>query len=492
MLTPAGIFHNHMVLCRNKELRIFGNAKDGEIVTVQLGEAVASATAKDGRFLVLLPPMQAQAGLSMSISDSNTRYQYENVAIGEVFLAGGQSNMELELQNAEGGQECIRTHNDPDLRFYNVAKTPVLGEELLTAEKASCWQFPAPGQCKDVSAVAYFFAKRIREQLNIPVGIIDCYLGGTSISCWIDEEALNLTSAGQFYLADYRAICESRTQKQYEAAIIAQIHDIKAWEAKADELRAETPDISWDTLTVKLGQCPWPPPLGEKSPYRPAGLVDTMLKRVSPYALSGFLFYQGETDCDRTDKYRILLTTLIMHWRKLFMDDSLPFLNVQLPMFIDHNAVDNGEWALLRHAQQQVFQDFKHTGLAVLLDLGEFDNIHPTDKLTVGERLYQQARGVIYGLPSEVSPYMINKYAAGDKFVVTLSENVHATSDEPSLFEIAGEDGVYHKAICKIDGSTLTLHSASVPMPKTARYAHVNFAKVDVFSDSNLPLAPFE
>ena len=201
MLKPASLFTDGAVLCRRKEIRIFGEVSEGQTVTVRLlsrdGVLLdeSSAQAEGTRFLVTLPPQEAQTGCRLVILSGEEQSEADDVAIGEVFLAGGQSNMELELRNADEGPEIIRQYDDPLLRFFNVPKIAVTGLEHRKANDAVRWQAIAPGNGGTNSAVAYFFAAKLRLRLpGIPIGIIGCYWGGTSITCWMDEETLLLTA----------------------------------------------------------------------------------------------------------------------------------------------------------------------------------------------------------------------------------------------------------------------------------------------------------
>ena len=496
MFTLAPLFGSGAVLARNKEIRVFGAAEDGAelraVLTDKTGAALAEAvcTAEDGRFLLHLAPQAAQSGCTLTVTDGAATVTSGDIAIGEVYFAGGQSNMELELQNADEGPELIGKHLDPDLRYFNVPKKPVWDDSAIEAEGQSHWESIRPGWGKDMSAVAYFFAVKLREKLGVPVGVIDCYWGGTSITCWMDEVALKRTAEGQRYMTEYAERAGDKTMAQYleEEAAFGQY--CAEWNQKADALRREKPDITWPEINGILGQMQWNPPVGPGAPYRPAGLCETMLKRVAPATLTGFLFYQGEEDAWRSTCYDELLVSAVKRWRELFMDEELPFLNVQLPMWIASDGVEDGGWGRFRHVQERAWKRLKNSGLAVIIDCGEFDNIHPTDKRTVGERLFEQALTVVYGEQGQESPRATGKYTVGNVLMVTLTAPVAARGEE-TLLEIAGQDGKYVRADVAVDGDKLRLSSPEVPHPVAARYAHVNWGRVQLFGGNGLPLAPF-
>ena len=228
--------------------------------------------------------------------------------------------------------------------------------------------------------------------------------------------------------------------------------------------------------------CPWNPPPGPGSPYRPGQLHRTMVDKIVPMALNGILFYQGESDVERAEVYGELLITLVTRWRELFGDAELPFYNVQLPMFIDAGAKDDFRWAILRQQQEKAWKALRNSHLAVMLDAGEYGNIHPVDKVTPGTRLARLFLG------DDETPRAIAKSMQNNVLTVTLTQPV---TGDGELFEIAGEDGVYVPANAELDGCSIRLSAKIVAHPVKARYAWVNWAKVHVFGESGLPLAPF-
>lgn len=498
MFKPAAIFCDHMVITRGKEVRVFGTADEGETISARLdnsrGECLGegSAVSRDGRFLLCIPPMPVTTGCTLQIFSTEQEYTISDVAIGEVFLAGGQSNMELELQNADEGQEILQNHFDPYLRFFNVPKQPVWNEEAEAAEMNCRWMAVTPGDCRDASAVAYFCGAKLRKELDMPIGIIDCYWGGTSASCWMDEEALLRTKAGQTYLHQYEALYGHKSEAQFDAELEEYNRTLSDYNSRVEALKKENPAITASQLNDQAGLYPWPPPSGCKSPYRPAGLVETMLKRVVPYTLTGAMYYQGEEDASRPSYYEVLLSSLIIRWRELFMDENLPFVNVQLPMFIAKGAADDKTWPIIRQAQHRVWRTLRNTALTVLIDCGEFDNIHPTDKRTPGERVAEQILGLIYGREdAKSSPVAVQKQVNGNVMTVKLSQAVHEKEGQADLFEIAGADGEFKPANVQVAGHELRLSAKDVPAPVKARYAWVNYGNVHLFGENGLPLAPF-
>lgn len=498
MFKVSPLFGDHAILPWGKELRIFGTADEGEIIRARLtdrGGAVTGegmSTTRDGRFLIHLPPQRLAAGpFTLSLTSDAMTWTAGDLNTGYVFLAGGQSNMEWGLWNAKGGQEVIKTHDDPNLRYFNVPRVSALDEKSLAAHDAAHWQKIEPHVGGDMSAVAYFFAREIRRETGYPIGIIGCNWGGTSILSWMDDVALNRCVPAMQAAGEYERSIEGITLEMWQEKQDAFQAEMDEWNGKVAKIKETDPDIEWAEIEKRAGVCPWHPPIGPGSPYRPGQLHRSMVDRVVPAALTGILFYQGETDVGRAEVYGDMLITLVTRWRELFGDAELPFYNVQLPMHIDAGAEDDHCWAILRHQQEKAWRALRNSELAVLIDGGEYGNIHPVDKNTPGERL---ARLFMEKFASRhpAQPWAMRKSTCGNVLTVELTGPVEARG-EADLFEIAGEDGVYVPAKAELDWNKIHLSAEGVTHPVKARYAWVNYAKVHVFAPYApcLPLAPF-
>lgn len=565
VLHVAAIFASHMVLQRNKPIAVFG-ALDADCAGLEVsaeirdfdGSVIVQAHAYASKEIknsfspwrVMLPAQPEGGPYTLRVTAGNDFIEYYDVLIGEVWLAGGQSNMELELRNSEDAEEALDNCADPLLRFYNVPKTGVINRN---AEHAASWQESSPENSGVMSAVAYYFARKLRDELDsdLPIGIIDCYIGGTSISCWMSEDALNSSESGRDYLARYEQAVAGKTQEQFDLEYSEWQSRSDTWNASIAAAREADPDVTWDTLTQQYGECPWPPPMTPTSQWRPAGPFHAMLERIVPYSLAGFLWYQGEEDEPYCGSYRELLGMMIGEWRALW-SESLPFLIVQLPQWID-KKVDEGDgdpmlWPVLREAQWDAAQSIDNVFAICTMDCGEYNNIHPVDKRTPGERLGNCALRQVYGM-SRIPVYgptvlgfrcdeggrvrLFFRYAHGlhfsgtapdsfgDEFAKSLPSLVRLP--ERSGFELAGADGVFHPAYaaifvdCDIDDlvnakvnvvdynatefgipinsrsiGTITLATPEVPAPVMMRYAWRSWGPAPLFNDNNLPAHPFK
>lgn len=498
MLKPAPIFGDHAVLAMGRELRLFGEADDGTRVTARLTDNAGNvlshgyADGQNGRFEICLPAVsEPQTGCRLSFEGGTDHWTASDVSVGLLFLAGGQSNMELELQNADEGKALIAVHEDGQARYFNVPKQPVWNAAAIEAENQSHWETVRPGSGADMSAIAYFYAMKLRKALKVPVGVIDCYWGGTSVTAWMDGEALLRTAEGKRYLDAWHEKAGDMTLEEYDVKYEAFLEEGRAWGRHADEVRKAHPEYTQADIDREVGPYPWCPPVGPGSPYRPGGLCDTMLKRVAPCALSGMLYYQAEADVWETDCYEQLMMQMVLRWRELFRDTDVPFLFFQLPMWIDANAQDDGKWAAMRMMQQKARKMIANSELCCLIDCGEYNNIHPTDKRTPGERMadiWLRREGREAGKPC---PEAIGKHTCGNVLVVELSAPVACADGEPGLFEVAGQDGQFVPAKAVLDGRSVRLTADGVEHPVAARYAFVAYGQTNVFGEDHAPLCPF-
>ena len=497
-LQPSPLFSDGAVLCHGKRICLFGQAHGNAPVRACLSDreghilGEGEARPENGRFEIILPPQQPGEDRRLTFESGGETVRIEHVAVGEVYLAGGQSNMELALCNADEGPEEAAATVDPLLRFFNVPRIPYPDPELEGKLSETRWQSVSPETSGNDSAVAFFFGKSMRRRHpEMPVGIIGCYWGGTSVTCWMDTETLETLKEGIRYLRDYEKECAGKTMEQYLKEEKAFQDALDAWNRQVEEYRRGHPGAPWPEISDACGLCPWFPPAGPGSPYRPAGLVETMLRPVSRMTLTAILYYQGEADAALTDHYDELMAAMIALWRRMMKDEELPFLFVQLPMWLDFGAADTFHWPKTRLAQAKVRDTVANTGMICLLDEGEYGNIHPTCKRPVGERLAELACAMLYG-KGELSPRAIRAVRAGDAVEVMLSAPVFARDGEAALLEIAGEDGVFCPAEGEMRGSAIRIHADNVPEPVSVRYAWTDYSdRVNLFGENGLPLEPF-
>ena len=511
MLKTEIIFSDHMVFQRNKNIRVFGEGDNGSRIKVVLKrgnrESVAFATVKDGKFEAVLAKEEAtkiDESCELTVSDGKEELRFIDIAIGEVYLAGGQSNMELELQNATGGRKILDkplSDNDirKNLRYYYTPKLSYKDDEYEETMRNTCWKHFGKEDAANWSAVGYYFALKLAKKLGVTIGIIGCNWGGTVASCWMSREMLLSKKTTEKLVLDFEASPDfKKTEKEQIEDYKQYVIDMAEWDKKSAEVYAVDPMISWDDIQAKIGKCPYPGPKNCASFQRPAGLYETMVKRVAPYTIGGFIYYQGESDEVNPEMYYDLQTSLIMQWRADFKDDELPFIITQLPMHRYQHDPDTKAWCIIREAQLQAYKDLKNVGVAVIIDCGEFHQIHPPKKKKVGKRLAMQALSMVYGLMDEseafgplYKDYLIHD--GGIEIFFDFAKDGFKSKKKKNIgFEIAGEDGEFKEASFEIKGDSIFLSNPEIEEPVKARYLWSNYAEVYLFGNNGLPVAPFK
>lgn len=491
----AAVFSDNMVLQHGKNVSVFGTGTDGSEITVDFLGNKSRCTVRDGRWRAVLPPMEYTDSDEMTITDGTNSVSFKNVAVGEVWLAGGQSNMEYELRNCTGGMEHIQNDTDVKVRFYYTQKKTIHDDDFFESERKMAWRtFDDKESAKYWSAVGYFFAKELSERLGVTVGVIGCNWGGTSASAWIKREyARGETSV---YFEEYDAAVAG---KSYDA-LVKEYRDYQeyqvAWDKRSAEYYSHTENPTWDGCLKACGECRYPGPPSPVNPLSPGILHESMIERVCPYTLAGFIYYQGESDDHRPDMYYTLFCELIRNWREDWGDDSLTFICAQLPMHRYEADVDTKSWCVIREAQMRAYRTIKNMGIAVIIDCGEFNEIHPKNKAPVGHRFALQALNVVYGKCAEdeaFSPMAKSALWRESDVVLSFSHAPGGFEVKGTLsgFELCGEDGVYVPAKAVIEGEKIILSADGVTLPAGARYLWTNYGEVTVYGKNGLPLAPF-
>lgn len=487
------LFGDNMVLQRNKNINVFGTGDDGTIVTVMFCGLQGSCKVTNGRWQVVFPPMGACRMMRMTIEDGDPENSlfFENVAVGEVWLAGGQSNMQFELGESMGGKEALENDDAKDVRFYNVPRMTCYDENFEETLNNTQWhEFEDKDEAEHWSAAAYFCAKEMSAYLDVTVGIINLNWGGTTASCWMDRKYAIGEAAVWF--EDYDNYMAGTTEEDAIKAYREWEEVYSVWSKKREEYFASTENPTDSGCEEVCGKKPRNKP-APCNPKRPGLLHECLVKRVAPYTLGGVLWYQGENDETHPEAYYTALTNLIRCWRDDWNDDKLAFIIGQLPMYGGPDP-DGDSWHIIRMAQMRAYNTIKNTGIAVLLDCGEFDNLHPSDKRAVGHRFAMQALEMCYGgCDGAYAPVLSNAIWRGDmvelqfKYVPVGFKIV----GEPDGFEVCGEDGVYVPAIADVSGDRIFLSADEVENPCGVRYLCKNWAEIHVFNGFGLPLVPF-
>lgn len=527
-MTLPAIFSNNMVLQRNANIALWGTSenKDSTITAILYeGEKETNSfkviskqktSPKSSTWLnkwyMELPPCSEGGPYKLEISDKDEIKTFSNIMVGEVWLAGGQSNMELELQNCENGKEVVKNMTNLPIRFYYTQKISTVGETLFQAEKQTCWQECNSQNVPCWSAVGFYAAKKLSEELSkkenktITVGVIGCNWGGTIACNWIDQKTLSARKDTSVYLDEYYDVVNNQRYEDY--LVEKQKYDNYRvdWLKRCDEYYATHKNPEWEKVLEDIGDSYWPGPIGPMYEYRPCGLYESMISRIAPYTLKGFWYYQGESDEPKPHLYYELLSSLIKTWRRDWKNNELYFIIIQLPPYESSGFPKS--WPVIRQAQLNAFKTIKNTGIVNISDCAEKMNIHPLNKKDPGTRLALQTLYQAYDVKNENAMVPIFSHSVISESTVkayfnyaekglvlknaTEKAQVYpADKDVAGLFEIAAKDKVFVKADVKLENNYIVFSSKDITEPCYIRYAWSNYFEPLLFGSNGLPAFPF-
>ena len=611
------MFGDNMVLQRGKPIRFWGWARAGESVRVEMaGHAATAVTGTDGRWQAELEAPAPGGPYTVKITGPEQSMVLHEVLVGDVWLCGGQSNMELGLARTRNGADEIKAAQHPEIRLFLVQKHVAYSP---AAVPQGSWKICSPQTVAEgagFSAVAYFFGRKLQDELHVPIGLIEDCWGGTPAESWMSPESLHKLKdfdaplaeierlhakggpeSGSFLMnwldeydvgsqsnnwsaadlndsswkpvqipggflelgvADVPSICWFRKEltlpdplpagqatlclgsieKMDTAYLNGQWVGASSWVenpraygikdgvlkpgrnvlavrvfklkpqggflSKPDALRLVLGDQSaiplageWKGALSVDARPPHSLPLTfENYPTMPIVLFDGMIQPVAPLSLRGAIWYQGEANAERAHQYRTLLPAMIGDWRKLFRQGDFPFYIVSLPAFMHHrDQPGDDSWAELREAQALTARTVKNSALAVTIDTGDPDNIHPKDKQVVGERLALCALANEYG---EKIPWAGPTFASMTHLPGALKLRFNHTEgglvvkgDRPGEFSVTGKDRQWHWAEARVEGDSVIVSSPAVPDPQAARYAWQANPAATLFNGIGLPAVPF-
>lgn len=469
---PNGLLSDGAVLQQSKPVPVWGSAAEGEKVTVEFEGQKASTVAKDGRWLVRLKPLKAGGPFTMTIQGSNT-VSLTNILVGEVWLCSGQSNMEFPLSRAANAEEAIAASADSQLRLFTV---PRASTDTPKTEVTGSWKESGPHTATNFSAVAWFFGRDLRKARGVPVGLIHSSVGGTPAEAWTSRATLVADPELNQILARY-----AETIKQFDPEKARAAHEEALQKHREAVARAQ----SEGRTPPRAPRAPQDP---SHSLTRPCGLYNAMIAPLQPYSIAGVIWYQGESNSGRAAEYRKLFPAMIRNWRQAWDEGNFPFLFVQI-------APEKDMTPEIREAQLLTWQTVPHTAMAVITDVGEENDIHPTKKEPVGARLALAARAVAYGEKVEHSgPLYHSMKIDGDRAILSfthIGSGLSTPDGELKGFTIAGADGNSLPATAMINGEKVIVRSASVSNPVAVRYGWARTPDVNLFNNEGLPASPF-
>lgn len=435
------VFGTGMVLQQQSSVPIWGWTEPGNKVTLSTSWNKKSYTATasaNGSWRVQVTTPKAGGPYTIRITGSET-IVLQDVLVGEVWFCSGQSNMEMPMaglprQAIAGSQAYIASSANPQIRLFRVARAAQLTPQDTLSGK---WQAAAPASVKPFSAVGYLYARLLQEKLKVPVGIISSAYGGTPIEAWMPSESLK------------------------------------------------------GFASVKLPSTTNPP---AKLKNQPTVLYNAMIHPAAGYGIRGFLWYQGEANARNPHLYARLMATMVQAWRTQWNNNNLPFYYVQLAPFNRKDSTNAS--TRVREAQLKALDLIPYSGMAVTLDVGDEKNIHPSDKWTVAQRLYQLALAKTYGF-KEVAwsgPVYKSLKVTSDTAQLRFEHTGGGLTDKGkglAQFEIAGADKVFYPAQAIITPYGVAVWSPEVKSPVAVRYAFKDWVMGDLYNKDGLPASSF-
>jgi sialate O-acetylesterase len=489
------LFTDGMVLQRSMKCPIWGTANPREKVSLLLEakkdlsinvSSAAGQAGEDGKWKTALPipPDMAGGPYTLTIKGKNT-ITLKEVYIGDVWICSGQSNMEWPLSRTYNAEEAITKSKNPKIRLFTVPKNT--SDKPLDSFKGDPkWLECNPDTVKNFTAVGYFFGRDLQKALDVPIGLIHTSWGGTVAEAWATRSALESNPELQGMIAQYEK-SKASAQDNYEKALKKYEEELakhKEAVAKAKEEGKEPP------------RAPRKPVEPGRNPNRPCVLYNAMIHPLQRYAIKGGIWYQGESNAGRAYQYRTLFPTMIESWRATWKQGDFPFLFVQLaPFMAIVSEPKESAWAELREAQFLTSLRCKNTGMAVITDVGDPKDIHPTKKEPVGARLALAARGITYGQEIEYSGPVYEKMTVKDGKAVLrfkhAGKGLEAKDGPLQGFAIAGADRKFYNAKAEIQGDTVLVWCDKVPEPVAVRYGWADCPVVNLWNKDGLPASPF-
>ena len=469
---------DHAVLQRDRPIHIWGWATPGaHLVAAFHGQSVASDADKLGRWSLYLRPEVAGGPYELAVSGDGAEVKVGDLLVGDVWFASGQSNMEMPLNGFPPGavvkdaEKEIAAANNPRVRLLLV---PMKSSDIPLNDIGATWTECKPETAREFSAVAYFFGREIASKENVPIGLIDSTWGGTPADAWVSMDALGSDPALQPAFASRAEFAD------VQAVLAATIAAEKLEDADAKAVGKPVPSH------------PWHP--SEES-WLPAGLYNAMVAPFTPMSVKGFLWYQGETNSshDRAMVYDKLFVGLIGDWRSHFGQGDLPFLYVQISSF----SSPGEDWGLVREQQRRTLA-VANTAMAVTLDVGTANNVHPPDKQTVAARLALAARNMVYhetvayrGPSFRQATTETGKDGTAMRVWFDHGDGLTYKGKLATGFEVAGADRKFVPAQAQVEGETVAVTSKKVKQPMYVRFGWSSVVEDNLYNAAGLPASTF-
>lgn len=466
-LQLAPVFTSHMVLQRNRPVQFYGTADAGEKINISFKKNQQSVIADDnGKWNVEFPAMKAGGPFTASFSSADKKIVLDDVLVGEVWLCSGQSNMYFFLKNAVNDKdEMIEAEKNSTLRLFKMqpaAETDNYAWDPATLQKVNelqyfsgAWQPCDSNLAKNFSAVAYYFGKKLQQQLKVPVGLIEVAVGGSTTESWIDR-----------YTMEHHPVL---------------VNELINWR-KSDFF------MPWvrERADTNLNNAVNPK---QRHPYEPCYNFEAGIKSFVGFPIAGVTWYQGESNAHNIDLHETVFPELVKSWRNQW-GYNLPFYYVQL------SSINRPSWTWFRYSQLQLLKIIPNTGMAVTSDVGDSLNVHPHNKKPVGERLAALALHFTYGRKDVVpyGPMPVNAARQNDKIVISFqyAQNLKTDDGKPLHgFKLLNEKGEQSEAKAFIQNNKVMIPFDENNKPVEVLYGWAPYTDANLANEANLPASTF-
>ncbi len=467
-LQLSQMYSSNMILQRERPISIKGKANAGDRVEVRLGKRKASAiTSAKGEWAVELPAMDAGTGYELIVETKERELSFDNVAIGEVWLLSGQSNMEWPLKWSATAAKELERAQDRDIRVYNMLSSVSTSAKAWSPEQVARvnsldlfaptqWQVLSQKSAADLSAIAYFVAQELSERLDgVPIGVIVNAVGGSTTESWIDRNTLE---------RELMPILLNWRNNDF----------IQPWvRQRAGENLAA---VEFDKF--------------DRHPYEPSYLFESGIRPLDNYPIRGVMWYQGESNAHNVEAHEKLFELLVNSWRENWNSAQMPFYFVQL------SSLSRPSWPAFRDSQRRLSERIEHTAMVVSSDRGDSLDVHPRHKRDIGLRLARVALAKEYGFDVESSGPLFKRAVESDGEVIVEFDHgrgMQSSDSEPiSGFELAEFDGLYHPAKARVVGDgRIVVETKMVERPRYIRYSWQPFSRANLVNGDQLPASTF-
>lgn len=485
------IFSDHMVLPADKRFSVGGTTVKGARVMGRIANQEVSTIAdQTGSFTLYFDPISDRQGsYTLTVKAEDKTETVSDIRFGKVLMFAGQSNIEFELKDDPSFEGLCKSYIEKDIYFYNVPKIEYIeadGSIIPNDLAVGIWKKISKKNLGEVSAIAFYAACKIMEGMDgrEAIGIVDCYKGGTSASCWLPESVL--TEDEELYhhfLAPYKQATIGKSESDFSELLDQYQKKVNEHQKNLADYRKQFPDISLSEAKHVVGHTPWPPPMHPRSYLRPGGLFQTMILPLKNITLNHIIWYQGENDTENTQVYEKLLTKLIFSWRELFQDNSLPFTLIQLPGYADGEA---DTWAQIRSIQQKAVR-IPEVHLVSIADTGERHNIHPADKSQAGKRL-----GELLSEKTYQSTPMLEQAIQAKESLELIFSGCYELSFENDCMIYGRVENSWEQFESK--NLTLKGNRLCISLEKeieAVKYGYENFPVLSIYNEKMYPVAPF-